>query len=93
MGNSSNRFTKELTVTNELGLHARAAAQVAQLAGRANNVVWLQNGGTQVDASSVIDILSLACVKGSKITFVAEDHADKDILEELTQLVEAGFGE
>ncbi|MFW5989477.1 MAG: HPr family phosphocarrier protein, partial [Desulfosudaceae bacterium] len=37
MGNSSNRFTKELTVTNELGLHARAAAQVAQLAGRANN--------------------------------------------------------
>ncbi|MFP4446274.1 MAG: HPr family phosphocarrier protein [Desulfosudaceae bacterium] len=93
MGNSSDRLSKEVTVINELGLHARAAAQVANVAGQASSAIWLENGHSRVDAASVIDILSLACVKGSKIIFVAEDEADSGILEELTRLVERGFGE
>lgn len=83
----------EAVIVNELGLHARAAAQLAAVAARAENSVWLVSDGRKVDASSVIDILTLACVKGSKISFEAEHQVDVSILEELTGLVENGFGE
>lgn len=83
----------EAVVVNELGLHARAAAQVAAIAAKAESSVWLVCGGQRVDASSVIDILTLACVKGSKIFFEVENQADTLLLKQLLDLVERGFGE
>jgi phosphocarrier protein len=53
-----------VVIINELGLHARSAARIAKLAQNANSKVWLIRGKERVDASSIIDILSLACPKG-----------------------------
>ena len=89
----SGKHVFEAEIINELGLHARAAAQVAAVAARAENNVWLISNGRKVDASSVIDILTLACVKGAKISFEADHQVDLPILEELTDLVKKGFGE
>ncbi len=90
---SSGKRIYEAVIVNELGLHARAAAQVAALAARAENNVWLISDDRKVDASSVIDILTLACVKGATIRFEAEHQVDVPILKQLTELVEKGFGE
>lgn len=89
----SPRLTKTVTIVNELGLHARAAAKVAERAGKARQEIWILRDGRQADATSIIDILTLACSKGCKITFMVEDQADMDILDDLVDLVTRGFEE
>lgn len=84
---------KVATIKNELGLHARSAAQIAHLAGKSAANIWLKKGGQTADASSIIDILTLACEKGTKITIVIEDLADINILDAIVDLVDSGFGE
>ena len=93
MKDPSGKHVLETIIVNELGLHARAAAQVAAIAARTKNTVWLISNNRKVDASSVIDILTLACVKGSKIGFEVEHQTDISLLKQLIALVESGFGE
>jgi len=93
MTNSESELTRQVVIVNELGLHARAAAKIAKLAGRSRASVWIRKGSAKADASSILDILALECEKGSKITISIENKADSDILEAITELVEGGFGE
>jgi len=86
-------LSRDVVIINELGLHARSAAGIAKLAQNANSKVWLIRGKERVDASSVIDILSLACSKGSKITLKIDEESDIDILNEIIELIKKGFGE
>jgi len=86
-------LNKKTTVMNELGLHARPAAMIANLAINAQSDVWLFKNGEQVDASSIIDILSLACGKGADVTLKIENPEDMNILNEIINLFEKGFGE
>ena len=84
---------KIATIKNELGLHARSAAQIARIAGDSAANVWLKKDDKMADASSIIDILTLACGKGTKITIIIEDLADINILNAIVDLVDSGFGE
>ena len=93
MSRSQPALSREVTIVNELGLHARSAAQIATLANRSKASVWIQKGDQKADASSIVDILTLACEKGTKITIRIENKTDFDILEAITELVEDGFGE
>jgi len=86
-------LSRDVLIINELGLHARSAAGIAKLAQNASSKVWLIRGKERVDASSVIDILSLACSKGSKITLEIDEESDIDILNEIIELIKNGFGE
>ena len=86
-------LSRDVVIINELGLHARSAAGIAKLAQNANSKVWLIRGKERVDASSVIDILSLACSKGSKITLEIGEESDIEILNEIIELIKKGFGE
>ena len=86
-------FSKEVVIVNELGLHARSAAKIAKLAQNAKSTIWLIKDNQKVDASSIIDILTLACAKGSRIALSADSHADIDIINDITALVERGFEE
>ncbi|MEA3416058.1 MAG: HPr family phosphocarrier protein [Thermodesulfobacteriota bacterium] len=86
-------LSRDVVIINELGLHARSAARIAKLAQNASSKVWLVKGKERVDASSVIDILSLACLKGSKITLKIDEESDIDILNEIIELIKKGFGE
>ncbi|MBC8199176.1 MAG: HPr family phosphocarrier protein [Desulfobacterales bacterium] len=89
----SHTLSRDVVIINELGLHARSAAWIAKLAQNANSKVWLIRGKERVDASSIIDILSLACSKGSKITLEIDEESDINILNEIIDLVKKGFGE
>jgi len=86
-------ISKEVVIINELGLHARAAAMIAILARNAKTRVWILKDDESADASSIIDILTLACAKGSKIRLKIDDPSDLGILNDIVQLVEDGFGE
>jgi phosphocarrier protein HPr len=81
------------TIVNELGLHARSAAQIADIAQNSIANVWIQKDDEKADASSIIDILTLACAKETKITIIIEDPGDLPILDAIADLVDSGFGE
>ncbi len=81
------------TIKNELGLHARSAARIAGIAQNSRANVWIQKNDEKADASSIIDILTLVCAKGTKITIIIEDLADTHILNAIADLVDSGFGE
>lgn len=85
--------SKEVIITNELGLHARPAAMIAKLAMQAGSNVWLIKDDEKVDASSIIDILSLSGTKDSRITLRIEDPSDTEVLEKIAALFEIGFKE
>lgn len=85
--------TRHVVIVNELGLHARAAAKIARLAQTATSRIWLSKEDNTVDAASVIDILTIGGVRGSRITLRVEDPADIAILNQIESLVNMGFGE
>jgi phosphocarrier protein HPr len=93
MNRSQPALSREVTIVNELGLHARSAARIAGLANRSRASIWIQKGDEKADASSIVDILTLACEKGTKITIRIENKSDFSILEDIVELVESGFGE
>lgn len=93
MNKESNDLQQRVIIVNELGLHARAAAKIAHLAAKANKKIWIINESEKIDASSIIDILTLGYTKGTIITLAAENKTDIDILEKIILLIENGFGE
>ncbi len=86
-------LSKETTILNELGMHARPAAKIAQIAMDAAGEVWLTNGDVEVDASSIIDILTLGAIKGTSIEIHVETTEDEDVLDRIKAFFDEGFGE
>ena len=82
-----------VTIVNQLGLHARAAARFVQLAGRFRSKVRVTRDGRQVDGKSIMGILLLAAAKGAVITISADGIDEADALQSLAALVRTGFGE
>jgi len=93
MGNLIDDLSKDVIIVNELGLHARSAVRIAKLAEGAKSKVWIIKSGEKADAVSIIEILTLACPKGSKITVKIDEQKDIEILNAIVKLVESGFGE
>jgi phosphotransferase system HPr (HPr) family protein len=80
-------------IVNELGLHARSAAMIAKLAAQAGARIWLEKSGERADASSIIDLLSLGCSKGQRVTVIVENPKDCPVLGKIAKLIQDGFGE
>jgi phosphocarrier protein len=93
MTTSRDENFREVTIVNELGLHARAAAKIADLAQRAESKIWLLKNEEKADASSILDILMLACPKGTRIRVSADESSDIMILNRIVELVRSGFEE
>jgi len=67
----------EATIVNRLGLHARAAAKLTQLASCFKSEVWLTRNGRRINAKSIMGVMMLAAGKGSSVT-IDTDGADAD---------------
>ncbi len=93
MAKSSYEISREVTIINELGLHARAAAKIAALAQKAESKIWLLKNEEKADASSILDMLAVACPKGTKIMISADGYSDIKILNSIVELVQRGFEE
>ena len=85
--------SRTVTVVNQLGMHARAAAKFVHLATRFQARVRVARDARQMDGKSVMGILLLAAACGSTITISADGADEREALEALTALVQSGFGE
>ncbi len=86
-------MTKELWVSNKLGLHARPAARFVQTAKRFICDIFVQKDGEKVSGKSLIGLLLLAAGPGSHLTVYAHGPDAHQALAELEVLVESRFGE
>jgi phosphocarrier protein len=89
----SNAVSRELTIVNKLGLHARAAAKLVTLASRFEADVRLVRNGREVDAKSIMGVMMLAAGKGSRVTLSATGPDAPQALDRLTALIADRFGE
>jgi phosphocarrier protein HPr len=87
------QLSHQTIVLNDLGMHARPAAKIAQMAMTAQKNIWLSDGQNRADAASIIDILTLCANKGSRIHIQAESSQDAAVLEQIKSFFDDGFGE
>ena len=80
-------------ISNELGLHARSAAKIVELAGKYDARLYLGKDGCEVDGDSILSILTLACPKGTQVTVRVEGKDAEAFMEKLGELFEKKFGE
>lgn len=86
-------MSQGVTVVNQLGMHARAAAKFVHLASRFQADVRVARQGRAMDGKSIMGILLLAAARGSTITITTKGADEREAIEALVALVESGFGE
>ena len=85
--------TQTVTVTNALGLHARAAARFVHLAARFASKIRVSRDTKVMDGKSIMGILLLAAARGTILTITAEGPDEAAAVQSLIDLVKSGFGE
>ena len=81
------------TVSNKLGLHARASAKLTKLAGSYPCEVWISKGERRVNAKSIMGVMMLAAGLGSEVTIETTGERDQEALDALLALMADKFGE
>ncbi|WP_407331496.1 HPr family phosphocarrier protein [Enterovibrio sp. 27052020O] len=88
-----NHVSKEVLIRNRLGLHARAAVKLVEMAQSFDAEVMISKDEQTVTADSVMAILLLDSSQGEQITVSAEGQQAQQALDAVTALIEAGFDE
>jgi phosphocarrier protein len=81
------------TITNKLGLHARASAKLTKLAGSFPCEIWLSKGERRVNAKSIMGVMMLAAGLGSEVTLETEGAQAQEAMDALLALMADRFGE
>jgi len=84
---------EKLKISNELGLHARAAARIVALAAQYRSALFLRKDDQEVDGASILSILALACPKGTEIEVKTVGEDSEALMEAISDLFEQKFGE
>lgn len=85
--------TQEVTINNEVGLHARPATFFIQKANEYKSSVWVEKEERRVNAKSLLGVLSLGIVGGTSIRIIADGSDEEAAVNGLVALVESGFAE
>ena len=86
-------LTRELTITNKLGIHARPAALFVKTANRFACDVFVEKDGEKINGKSIMGLMMLAAGPGSKLTVSAQGHDASQALSELEILINRKFDE
>jgi phosphocarrier protein HPr len=86
-------LTRELTVQNELGIHARPAQHIVKIAARFGAELFLTKDGNRVNGKSIMGVLMLAAEQGSIVRLEAEGPDACTLLDEIEALFAARFHE
>ena len=81
------------TISNKLGLHARASAKLTKLAGSFPCEVWMAKGERRVNAKSIMGVMMLAAGLGSEVTLETVGERDQEALDAILALMADKFGE
>lgn len=85
--------TLDITISNKLGLHARAAAKLTQLAGKFSSEIFISRGTQRVNAKSIMGVMMLAAGKGSTLIVDCDGERADEALAALLKLIADRFGE
>ncbi|NBC31230.1 MAG: HPr family phosphocarrier protein [Alphaproteobacteria bacterium] len=85
--------TRTITIVNQRGLHARAAAKFVKLAAGFDAKVTVSRNGMEVGGDSIMGLMVLAASQGCQITVAARGRQADEVLEALDTLVGRGFDE
>ena len=84
-------YVKEVTVENQVGLHARPATFFIQKANEFKSSIWVEKEERRVNAKSLLGVLSLGIVGGTTIRIIADGADEQAAVDGLIQLVESGL--
>lgn len=87
------KIEKELTILNRLGLHARPAAMFVRIASRHRAEIWVSKEGEEVNGKSIMGLMMLAAGQGSTLRIRCDGPDADKAIEELEDLIKAGFNE
>jgi phosphocarrier protein len=81
------------TISNKLGLHARASAKLTKLAGSFPCDVWMSRGDRRVNAKSIMGVMMLAAGIGSEVTIETSGEREQEAMDAILALIADKFGE
>ncbi len=84
---------RSVTITNKLGLHARASAKLTQAASRFVSGVWISRNGKRVNAKSIMGVMMLAAGLGSSVELEADGSDEEEAMTAIEALFAGKFGE
>ena len=84
-------FVTDVTVENQVGLHARPATFFIQKANEFKSSIWVEKQERRVNAKSLLGVLSLGIMGGTDIRIIADGSDEKEAVEGLVALVKSGF--
>ena len=86
-------YLKDVTVKNQVGLHARPATFFIQKAHEFKSSVWVEKEERRVNGKSLLGVLSLGVVGGTTIRIIADGVVEQDAVDSLVKLVDSAFAE
>jgi len=84
-------LTKEITINNQVGLHARPATFFIQKANEFRSGIWIERDDRRVNAKSLLGVLSLGVTKGSSIRIIADGSDEQLAIDALCDLINSDF--
>jgi len=81
------------TISNKLGLHARASAKLTKLAGSFPCEIWMTKGERRVNAKSIMGVMMLAAGMGSEVVLDTEGDQAQEAMEAMLAMIADNFGE
>ena len=81
------------TISNKLGLHARASAKLTKLAGSFPCEVWIAKGERRVNAKSIMGVMMLAAGIGSEVVIDTDGDREQEAMDALLAMIADKFGE
>lgn len=84
-------ISRDVTIQNNVGLHARPATFFIQKANSYKSSIWVEKGDRRVNAKSLLGVLSLGIVKGMTVTLIADGADEAEALEGLSELIATVF--
>ncbi len=84
---------REMTITNNIGLHARPATFFIQKANTFKSSVWIEKDERRVNAKSLLGVLSLGIAKGMVVTIIADGVDENEAVDGLINLVQTGLAD
>ena len=90
---AAQKIEREVAIVNRLGLHARPAAMFVRIASRHRAEIWVSKEGEEVNGKSIMGLMMLAAGQGSKLRIRCEGPDADQAMEDLEELIKAGFNE
>ena len=86
-------YSKEVTLQNQVGLHARPATFFIQKANEFKSSIWVEKEERKVNAKSLLGVLSLGIARGTGIVIIADGVDEKQAVDALVELIDSNFSE